>query len=101
MADIKLQVYRGETPPEHVDFRGEGFRGSPEDEHRTVAEFRTKDEAIVAEIIETAPSVNRLLEMFTRGADGAAGNNLGHLASLVGLDGSGSPKIAVRVYEDD
>lgn len=99
MADIKLQVYRGELPPEHVDFRGEGFKGAPEDNHRTVAEFRTHDEAVIAEILEAAPSVNRLFARFTPAGDG--GNSLGHLASLVGLSGSGPVKLAARVYGDD
>lgn len=97
MADIKLQVYRGELAPEYVDFRGAGFKGSPEDEHRTVAEFRTHDEGIVAEILATAPSVNRLLSRFSTGQD----SNLGQLASLVGLGGAGPVKAAVRIYSDD
>lgn len=97
MADIKLQVYRGELGPEYVDFRGDGLQGSPVDEHRTVAEFRTHDEEVVAEILTAAPSVNRLLARFSAGQNSSFGN----LASLVGLGGSGPVKAAVRIYGDD
>ncbi len=97
MADIKLQVYRGETPPEHVDFRGDGFRGAPVDEHRTIAEFRTHDEGVIQEMLVAAPAANRLLNRFSEEQDAS----LGHLASLVGLTGLGGIKLAVRVYGDD
>ena len=97
MADIKLQVYRGELPPEHVDFRGDGFKGSPEDEHRTILEYREDDPAEIEALKEDLPALNRRLARFAAKQGGRAGD----IAKVLGLGGSGPVKVAGRIYEND
>ncbi len=107
--DIKLQLYRGDLPASHVDFRkegfveGEGFRGSPEDEHRTAFEGRITDEDLSElgitqdEFLASLRTTNKVLALVTAKQHPSTGN----LASLVGLGGAGPVKVAVRAYEDD
>lgn len=96
--DVKLQVYRGDAGPDHVDFREStgGFLGSPEDEHRTVAEGENIDEETAALVLEAAPIINKLFARMT-----AQQQSFGKdLATLLGLAGSGPVKLAVRLYDE-
>lgn len=97
MADIKLQVYRGNLGPEYVDFRGAGNVGAPEDNHRTVAEYRENDDADIADILATAPTLNKHLAKLTEKQPSA----FGPVATLVGLGGDGPVKMALRIYDND
>lgn len=97
MADIKLQVYRGDLGPDYVDFRGDLLKGSPDDEHRTVAEYRENDDADIADLLATAPIINKQFAKLTEKQPAA----LQPLASLVGLSGSGPVKMALRIYDND
>lgn len=100
--DLKLQIYRGELGPEYVDFRGDLFKGSPEDEHRTVLEVRIKDtdlpEGMTDEDIKgMAESANKLFALLGKVQPSFAGP----LSSVFGLAGSGPVKLATRVYDED
>ena len=91
MPDLKLQAYRGEATAQDWDFRKStgGFKGSPEDEHRTLAEQRISDE-IAAELPDAIVYVNNLLE----GLEVA-------VPDLAPIPGSGPVKLALRVFDND
>lgn len=101
--DIKLQAYRGDLGPEKVDFRGENFVGSPEDEHRTALEARVTEEDLAElglteeEFFASLVSTNKILALVASKQHDSTGN----LASLLGLSGSGPVKVAVRAYDND
>lgn len=115
MADIKLQAYRGESGPTDIDFRKStgGFKGSPEDEHRTIAEVRVDDDFIDRQIEVVDPETDTLLLSTSRRNAIAVANSiladvtqgqpdeLGNVADLVGLEGSGPVKLAIRIYDND
>lgn len=96
MADIKFQVFRGEASPDHVDFRGDGFLGSPEDEHRTFLEIEDADESTVEAVLMFGPELNEVFDKLTSRQPDA----LSAVASALGLSGSGDLRLAIRVYDE-
>jgi len=115
MADLKLQAYRGDSGPADIDFRKStgGYKGSPEDEHRTIAEVRMPDYVLDSPIEVVDPETGLSIQFANRRsalivansilADVASGqpDQLGDLATIVGLDGNGPVKLALRVFDND
>lgn len=93
--DVKLQIYRGDTPSDHTDFRVStgGFIGSPADEHRTIREFRTDDESW----LERAKPINAAFDALTAEQP----EIFAPIANLLGLSGSGPIRLGIRVYDND
>ena len=94
--DVKLQVFRGDTPSSHVDFRGDGFIGSPDDEHRTVAEAENVDDGFVQAALTFGPEVNAMFDKLTSKQPSA----FAALATALGLGGHGPVRLAIRVYDE-
>lgn len=116
--DIKLQAYRGEAGPTDVDFRKStgGFKGSPQDEHSTVAEVRIDD----AEVTDTEERIGKALDELNAARDegllfaalGFANTIIAEVVSKVDQSqvaqllesfapGSGPLKVAIRAYDND
>ena len=94
--DVKLQIYRGDTPANHVDFRGDGFLGSPDDEHRTVVEGENVDQGFVDAVLNFGPQLNAMFDKLTSEQPAA----LEHVADALGLNGNGPVRLAIRVYDE-
>jgi len=94
--DVKLQIFRGDTPADHVDFRGDGFLGSPDDEHRTVVEGENVDSAFVDAVLAIGPKLNAMFDTLTEAQPGA----LAQVATALGLSGKGPVRLALRVYDE-
>ena len=94
--DVKLQVFRGDTPADHVDFRGDGFLGSPQDEHRTVVEGENVDQGFVDAVLNFGPQLNAMFDKLTAAQPSA----LASVADALGLHGEGPVRLAIRVYEE-
>lgn len=96
--DIKLQAYRGDSGPDKVDFRKStgAFLGSPDDEHKTILEYRVEDDPTGTEF-EILGEMNDLLSKMTSVQPDA----VGQLAGMVGLEGSGPVKLAFRIFDND
>jgi len=100
--DLKFQAYRGDLGPDYVDFRGDNLKGSPVDEHRTIVETRIKDgdlpEGVTVDmILSMAKTANALFAILTSMQPTFAGA----LSGILGLDGEGPVKLAVRLYDED
>jgi hypothetical protein len=103
--DAKLQIYRGDVGPDHVDFRKStgSFLGSPEDEHSTVLEVRVTDEDLTElglsqeQFLDACAEANKVLAFFA--SKQPAG--LLTVTELLGLDGNGPIKLAIRAFDND
>lgn len=83
--DVKLQVYAGTACPSKVDFRKTtgGYVGAPEDNHRTIYEFRVGNE----QLIDAGMTEEDLIYL---------------LAKLNKMMATDAPiKVAFRVYDND
>jgi hypothetical protein len=98
MPDIKFQLMRGNTPPEHVDFRKStgGFIGSPDDEHTTFLEITNAASEIVDFVLREGPTVNKLFAELAK----AEPDMVGGILTAIGVDGTGPIVPVVRVYDE-
>lgn len=68
--DVKLQAYAGNAGPEKVDFRKStnAFVGAPDDNHRTLYEFRIGNKELIdaglteEDLIFVLAKINRLMK---------------------------------------
>lgn len=99
MAAIKLHVFRtqmGNPGTDACDFRGAGEHGAGEnDQHRTVEEIDPASEELIADVLESGPTVNRLLQRLAANQPGHASN----VATLLGLEGSGPVGLRIGVWD--
>jgi hypothetical protein len=97
MADIKIQVVRGETPSDHVDFRSPNGLGAKDgDFHTTAVEFTNVDDKTVEYVLDMAPVVNEFFDQLSA----LQPPQLSAVASALGVEGEGPFRIQVRVYDE-
>lgn len=95
MSSLKLQVVRNATGDTSVDFRGDKFKGAPEDNHRTFAEIDPAPQGLIDLVLAEGPVFNAFLKQLETFEPGFAGN----AAALLGLSGSGAVQVRARLYD--
>lgn len=99
MASVKLHIYRtemGDQGTASCDFRGAGELGAGEnDQHRTVTEVDPANETLINGILMKGPAANQALKLISDQQPDA----LGHIASALGLEGSGPIGLRIGVWD--
>ena len=105
--DVKIQAFAATTDPSKADFRKSAgaFVGAPEDNHRTILEFRVSDMDLqelgmdIDDAIKHCEAINKMINagVFKQFSDSLLGT-VGEVGVKLGIAATG---LAIRIYDND